>query len=362
MAFDASTARRAEGARDGLGRFTEHARRRWGLVLRWHGLVASLVFAACPGAPVPGDAGSRPDAGPVEPLDGGRWTTLRALPQPQQECGVAALDGFVYVVGGFGPGDQPVADVFRLDVSGGSWQRVRSLPRPMHHPNVAAVGGRLYLVGALEGAGFTATGEVLRYDPAIDQWTRRTSMPSTSMRGACAVGVIGEEIYLAGGYREGARSQVSVYSTTSDTHRELEALPAAADHLAGAVVDGRFFVIGGRRTEVTRVVGRVAVLDPATGGWTELAPMPTARGGHAAAVLGRSIVVVGGEGNPLATTGVFGETEVFEVDVGRWFSGPAMPTPRHGTGAATVDGLVVVPGGAAFDGLAPATTVEAFGF
>lgn len=324
------------------------------------GLLSLVMLLGCPGAPTNDGGVTLPDAGPVEPLDGGRWLALRGLPQARQECGVVALAGFVYVVGGFGPGDQPVPDVLRLDVAAGAWARVSPLPRPLHHPNVGVVRGQLYVVGALEGAGFTATGEVFRYDPPTDTWTRRSSMPNELRRGAAAVGVLGDEIYLAGGYRQGSTSQVSVYSPLLDAHRELTSLPESTEHVVGAVVDGRFFVIGGRRGDVHRVTGRVTVFDVASGSWSELAPLPTPRGGHAVAVLGRRLVVIGGEGNAASPTGVFGQTELFDVDSQRWFSGPPMTTPRHGTGAATVGDLVIVPGGGDFEGFAGVSVVEGF--
>ena len=60
--------------------------------------------------------------------------------------------------------------------------------------------------------------------------------------------------------------------------------------------------------------------------------------------------IVGGEGNIDAATGVFDEVEALD-DAG-WEALPSMTVPRHGTGAAVVDGVVFMPGGA---------TTQAFG-
>lgn len=88
--------------------------------------------------------------------------------------------------------------------------------------------------------------------------------------------------------------------------------------------------------------------------------MITARAGCAAAVLGAEIFVLGGEGNPNAPTGVFGEVEALDTTSNTWSSHAAMPTARHGTGAAVVGGVIYVPGGADYAGFGAVSVNEAF--
>ena len=78
--------------------------------------------------------------------------------------------------------------------------------------------------------------------------------------------------------------------------------------------------------------------------------MPTARGGIAAATLGDRIFVFGGEGNPATNTGVFSETESFDLVTFTWRSEPPMPHPRHGIGAATIGDFIYIPAGAIAQG------------
>ncbi|HXH81477.1 MAG TPA: hypothetical protein VNN07_00960, partial [Candidatus Tectomicrobia bacterium] len=65
-------------------------------------LGAAALLAACVGATVDSPA-------PVDQAAPGRWIELASLPTPRQEVAVAALGGRVWVIGGFGPGAQPVA-------------------------------------------------------------------------------------------------------------------------------------------------------------------------------------------------------------------------------------------------------------
>jgi hypothetical protein len=318
----------------------------------------SLVDAGSIDAGLPD--GGRPDAG-SSPFDGGRWVRLTPLPAPQQESGVAAVDGRVYIVGGLGPGFALMAEVNRYTPDSGQWAAVRPLPRPLHHLNVAGVAGKLYSVGCLEGGGFAARGDTLEYDPVADQWTARAPMPAGAERGGSAVGVIGGEIFVAGGFRGGsAVTQFSAYDPAANRHRMLPPLPMATEHVVGGAVGTRFFVIGGRNGGTDNITNRVQIFDTASGAWVMGPDLPTARGGHAAAIIGTRIVVMGGEGNPAVGTGVFAQTEVLDTVTMRWFSGATMLTPRHGIGAASVGDWVYVPGGGTSEGLAPVAVVEAF--
>ena len=57
---------------------------------------------------------------------------------------------------------------------------------------------------------------------------------------------------------------------------------------------------------------------------------------------------------------VFPQTEMFDVVSGEWTRLPDMQTPRHGTGAAALDGVVYVPGGANREGFGAVDVMEAF--
>src|SRR5688572_17519145 len=95
----------------------------------------------------------------------GRWTTAAPMPEERTEVAVAALDGRIYVVGGFGGRD----GLLEYDPSADRWRERKAPPIGVHHAGAAGVGGRLYLVG-----GYTRdwgpVARTLAYDPARDQW------------------------------------------------------------------------------------------------------------------------------------------------------------------------------------------------
>jgi len=100
----------------------------------------------------------------------------------------------------------------------------------------------------------------------------------------------------------------------------------------------------------------VEVYDPATDSWRVAPPLPSARGGLAAAALPDRILVFGGE----APLRIFSATEMYEAVTNRWISKTPMPTPRHGIGAAVVDGRIIIPGGGRQPGLAATHVNEAY--
>ncbi len=278
-----------------------------------------------------------------------------------QEIGVAALDGKIYIVGGFDAGVEIGPRLQIYDPATDQWTSGRDLPEAVHHANVAAVGDKLYVVGAMQLAGFNfvAIGTVWEYDPMTDQWTEKQSMPAGTERGSAAVGVIDGVIYVAGGLRGGSVADFSRYDPVADQWEDLPDLPEPRDHLVGASVGHAFYAIGGRNGGITALRGRVDVFDPNGGSWSSGAEMITPRGGAAAGVVDGQILVVGGEGNAGASSGVFEQVESYDPTADQWTSLAAMRTPRHGMGAAAVGDTLYVPGGATQQGFGAVAALEA---
>ena len=283
----------------------------------------------------------------------GTWTTLAAMPGgARQEHGVAAANGIVYVIGNFGT----AAAARRLeafDPATGMWSTRAMIPFNADHPNVASANGKIYVLGA------TGTTSAAEYDPATDMWT--TKRPIPTQRAAAATAAIGNKIYVAGGSmgNNGAAAGPTVrdfaaYDVTTDLWELLDQIPAPErNHGPGAAAGGIFYILGGRTAgPMDGLQSRVDAYDPVARQWSSRAPMPRARGGSAAGVLGTSIIVVGGEGNALSANAnrVFPETDIYDSVANTWRTLAPMRTPRHGMGAAVVGDRLYVPGGATAQG------------
>lgn len=338
--------------------------------------VIASCSASSTSAPEPGSSGSTSSGGPNDagaaeaapPFDGGgttapEWREMPSLPSPQQENAVVALNGKVFVIGGFGATPQATPAVAVFDPSTKEWSTAAPLPEPLHHINAAVVGKRIFVVGALRTISFEAVGTTLVYDADTNTWSPKQSMPAGTERGSSFVGVIGNVIYVAGGLRKGASvADVSSYDIDKDEWSgPLPPLPAPLDHGMSAVVGEKLYAIGGRNG-ITGHVPTVNVFDPKAPAWTPRTPMPTSRGGGMASIAKGVVVVAGGEGNTSDPNGMFRETEAYDPVKDAWFSLPPMRTPRHGTGAATVNDVVYVPGGGIKQAFGQSAIVEALFF
>jgi len=273
---------------------------------------------------------------PLPPIAGGK----------RQEHAVAALDGKIYVVGGFitppGTSVPVITDaVEAYDVANRVWETVAPLPLEIHHVAVVPSGGKLYSIGGLQTIGFTPIDTLYEYDPVEDEWTRRANLPAR--RGAMAAGEIDGRLYAVGGLITSSMSTTrnEVYDPATDEWTELAPLPSPRNHLAAGVIDGMLYAVGGRTGSNTAELDRY---DLEADEWEVLPPMPTARGGLVAAVVEERLVVAGGEFFT-GGTGVHPQVEIYDPATNGWTSLSPMAVPRHGMGAATIGDLMYVPGG-----------------
>jgi len=280
------------------------------------------------------------------------WITFAPTLIPRQEVAVTAANGKLYVIGGLS-GNKVVVNVEEYDPLKNSWRFVAPLPEPLHHTAAASIGNSIYVVGGFATLAFNAVATVYRYDIDTDQWTRVADLPAP--RGALAAVAIQGKIYAVGGV-PGGRA-LTVYDPATNHWTTLPDMPTAREHLAAAAASGILFVAGGR---LLRNTNAFECYEPEFNRWTILPPMPTARGGIAAATLGNRIYVFGGEGNPDTPTGVFEETESFDLATFTWRTEPAMPNPRHGIGAATIGNFIHIPAGALVQGFGTSDIHDAF--
>lgn len=271
-----------------------------------------------------------------------------------------ALRGELYVLGGFDDEERIVSVVEAYDPATDTWRRAADLPTALHHANAAVVDDRLFVLGFLTDRSFSADGRVFVYDPDLDAWGEGRSLPPFTERGGSGVAVVDDRVYVVGGYRGGAVTDVSRYDPATDAWEVLPSLPVAADHLVAGAVLGVVYAVGGRSGGIGGHRPAVWAFHPDAGGWIERASMPTSRAGAAATTAGGLVYVFGGEGNRDDESGVFAQAEAYDPDSDTWERLAPMPTPRHGMGAATIDGIVYVPGGGDLEGFAAVDTHEAY--
>ncbi len=180
--------------------------------------------------------------------------------------------------------------------------------------------------------------DVERYDGHV--WSKESALPGHGLN-APAAAALGHRIYLIGGFDTTTNvptAQVLVYDTVAHTWSEAAPLPRPRGGHAVAVLEGRLHVIGGGNSEST--LADHSVYDPATDRWSSLAPLPRSMGSPAAVVHEGSLYSIGGR------SGLedFGDVWRYDPSADRWL--PAAAIPARGThGAVSACGSIYIFGG-----------------
>jgi len=286
-----------------------------------------------------------------------QWRDGPALPGGRLEPGVIAAGDALWVIGGFDDGIDVVASAWVLPAASSAWQDAPAAPEALTHMNLASVDGAILLLGGLRGRDYSPTGASWALDAGASTWRRLAAMPAGQERGAAAVIVDGGRVVVAGGADlRAAVASVWAYDVAGDRWSRLPDLPSPRSHAVGAVAaDGALLVVGGTATlDASQPLADVLALAPGASAWTARAPMPTARGGCAAAVIDGGLICAGGEagGSALRTA------ERYDLVDDAWTELEPMPRARAGTGGAAIAGALWVPGGAHRLRFEPSRAVE----
>jgi N-acetylneuraminic acid mutarotase len=174
---------------------------------------------------------------------------------------------------------------------------------------------------------------------------------------------IGDQVLVYGG-QDPTNKAMGIfwkYDTGKNEWSKLPSNPVPVHHGASAAIGRKFYVLGGFRLPETGKPGwypesRAWVFDLDTQKWSELPPMPTARGALAAIAVGKKIYVSGGARIPQGTQvpdgllpggpmELVGTLEAFDTDTNTWTTLAAMPTPRNHHSIAEVNGKIYAIGG-----------------
>ncbi len=303
----------------------------------------------------------------------GAWTPLADMPFPVQEIypapfwkapgATSGLKPRAYNIlinaGGLIPGGQyNVTDaVTYYDPADNQWRYGAKLPEARHHIALVNNNGYLYGVGGFArdaGGGWRMRANCWRMSAIDAPWETMASLPHPQAEAVCAS--LGGRIHFVGG-RAPAGSQNRNWSDHIDTDehwaydaaanrwRALAPLLTPRNSAAGAVVGSVLYVIGGRTVNDGNT-GVVEVYDPMSDRWETASPMPQAQAGLAAAVLGGKIYVFGGEYFSPGGGGVYAQAWEYDPRKDKWRAVAAMPHPRHGLGAVTINNTIYVLGGA----------------
>lgn len=281
----------------------------------------------------------------------GAWMQAAPAPSKRTEVAAVALSGKVYVIGGFNrPSFSNVLDfaisrdVEVYDPVTDVWSAAAPLPEGRHHAGIAAIDGSLYVIGGFAKSGFSVwrpVNTVYQFNPATQIWRECAPMPTS--RGALGVTVYQGRLYAIGGY-DGERNTgvTEIYDPETDTWTSAASLSVPRDHLVVVTAGLGIYAIGGRSNlKYKQNTSVVEFYDPVADQWQYRTNLPAARSGIAAGVIDGHIYVLGGESGE----GTFDTNEKYIPEENRWIAMAPMPTARHGLGVAVVEKRLYAIGG-----------------
>jgi hypothetical protein len=222
----------------------------------------------------------------------------------------------------------------RYDVAGARFEAKTPPPTERNLFDVVGTDREVLVLGGVDADG-RYLDVVEAYDPSADAWSERAAWPDPGLAWLLPVG---DEICAMAGYEDASeplRTAVHCYVIGEDRWREAARVPAEYSTMYPVVMDGKIWVLGGTVVDGDNVVGPVdtaRVYDPATDAWTDLAPLPTARGLMGVVPVQGELYLVGGysPGNFDAEEDTPEEREmlVYDPAADAWSTAPQMPTSR----------------------------------
>jgi N-acetylneuraminic acid mutarotase len=274
----------------------------------------------------------------------GSWSRGTPMPETRNEVTAVAANDRIYVLGG----SYDLTRNEEYDPATRTWRSRAPLPAGASHVSATVQNGKIYAVGGFTGRDHKgAVDRVFEYDVAADTW--RALAPLSTPRGSVGVAALDGKIHAIGGREEandshsrGVIGTHEVFDPATGRWTQAAPLPRPRDHMVVVAVDGKIHAVGGRFAGNDDMMADHDVYDPATNAWTSAPPLPTARGGVGGTVYKGLILALGGEDEKRT----YNENEGYDLKAGRWLKLAPMPTGRHGHGVAALGSSAYVFAGA----------------
>ncbi len=212
--------------------------------------------------------------GSLDPWD----DSLEALPTGTTTVALATDGHCLVVAGGYTSSDSTAEEVYTAVLYGDGtiapWVAQDDLPSGVSYSAAVALKGHVYVLGGQDHNGRDDTVYYARLQPdcSIDSWSTTTSLPSS--RYAHAATVVGDHIYVLGGYTSsGASSRVYMATPASDgsisSWSTQSSLPTGLYFLGATAANGYLIVGGGDTGSSTRDETYYGVIedDGSVSGW-----------------------------------------------------------------------------------------------
>jgi hypothetical protein len=214
-------------------------------------------------------------------------------------------NGAILITGGLvSQGDSRVVELIDERSGASSGSGTMSVPR-IDHGAIALPGGAVLVTGGYssgEGAVMGISDSAELWEPATQRF-RRLATRMRMARAAHTMTLLPDgRVLIVGGYAAAASYQFAeIFDPQTERFAAVESnRPLRANHVAHAQEDGRVLILGGETVEAgtgaIQPLASVVRFDPATGAFSDVAPLATPRTWAASVMLpGGEVLLFGGQ-------------------------------------------------------------------
>jgi len=278
-------------------------------------------------------------AGPAPNAWQRNWKPLARMPWGNHDIFGAVLDGKLYTAGGMASHGLPAvythfAELFAYDPRSDAWAIAGRMDRPRCYSGVGALDGKVWVIGGYFGPDKqrVATDEVQVFDPKTGKFSPGPKLDRPRAEPVCDT--VGGRLYVIGGAdaKEEIKSVVSIGAGEAAWRAEPDA-PGPIRQASGCAIDGRIYVCAGPQG--------VLSFDPATGKWQKVEGLAKAPRAALTAAHAGEVWIMGGYDTD-EPRGV----HVYSPKTGKWRRGPDLPTALGWGAAVEIGGKLIIAGGA----------------
>lgn len=224
-----------------------------------------------------------------------KWSLLKNMPTRRLQFGCALYMDKLLIVGGR-DGLKTLNNVDAIDLQTMTWTSLSSpLATSRHGLGLALLKGALYAVGGHDGWSYLNTVE--RLDLATKTWSYIA--PMQTMRSTAGVAILNDKLYVVGG-RESSicHRTAEMYDPHTNRWTNKAQMNKRRGGVSVASYNGFLYVFGGHDLPVSNPccerTSSIEKYDPVADTWTLIANLDIGRDSIGVAVLGNSIITIGG--------------------------------------------------------------------
>lgn len=258
------------------------------------------------------------------------WSGALPLSQPRCDCAVVALDGSLYVIGGFRK-EKVTAKCERLDLNTGRWITSSQMQVARKGVTAVAMGGFVYAIGGHTEDSKPPLALVEKFDPNLDSWETLPSLQTARRYAASAA--MGGFLFVVGGDTGSSTAcpsaDVEKFCPVAGTWSSLPPMPTPRVGCVAGNAEGRLCVAAGTSGGAVLCHNRtLEIFDPKTKLWSTLLSMQMGSWTCAGAVLNTSVYVLGSRCTKKRTGELSGGShmERFDLNTGTWTELPGPQT------------------------------------